>query len=86
MKGGSGQSGKEDANRFLKELDTNKELRDRIRLTQQSLLAVARAHGHNFSEQDFHNALEEKWGRPIHRTDEDEAYTCICFLSEAPGV
>jgi len=74
---------KADAESFIHAVDTDPALRAKVG-NLQHLVELGKENGHHFTNEELRQALEDKWGKPEHRSSHPDPYTCCCF-SETPG-
>jgi predicted ribosomally synthesized peptide with nif11-like leader len=70
------------AKKFVQRLETDAELRNKVKRVTSKVTEVGKEHGHNFTYEELRDALKEKWGVPQGREGEADPHTCF---SEPPG-
>lgn len=76
------------AHRLVKDLESNKELHDKIAEASRQALEVAKQHGYDVSDDEVREALGKRLGMKIPKTTEGkngvDPLTCF-VISETPG-
>lgn len=68
---------KEDAHKFMEQIQKDKDLRKKVREASEHVLKVARDHGYDVTREDLKHAAKDRWKGS---EDDDPA-----VLSETPG-
>ncbi len=71
------------AGEFLDRIDKDRAVKAAVREAVKGVVEVGKKHGHKFTAEELEKAVTKKWGKPVHRAEHDEPFTC--FFSEAPG-
>lgn len=66
---------KEAAAKFLEEVNRRKEVRAEVNKATEQLVDIGKRHGHNFTSEELHKALLERWGVKEKHDDGPD----ICF-------
>lgn len=65
-----------EAQRFLSDVDTNQDLRKKLRGSFDQIVQTAQTNGYAVSEQDLRDELRSKWGMTTPPNFQDDADTC----------
>ncbi len=52
----------ESATKFLDEVNKRKDVRAEVNKATEHLVDIGKKHGHNFSSEELHKALLQRWG------------------------
>ena len=75
---------KDDARRFIERVDDDPKFRERMMEASEGMLLAAREAGFDFSREDLHYAMAERW-RETENFWRKKQKDFFCCLSKPPG-